>query len=496
MLVRRAATSAVLVTMLLLVFQPRVAHAHPPGNIYTVNFYVRIEPYPTTMRVLYLLDLAEVPSLDEAERIDLNENSVVDPDERERYLLDKGSELTANLTMLVDGEDVPLDLLAAVLERVASPYGIETYRVRLALEAIPRHSLVGTHRIEFTDENALDRDGWREILVAERPDIEYDAPPEFFDDRTRELTVFKVGLFEDAPRTTSAAFSFTLAENPIVAPPSPAASLVPRWSPDALIDEDSSAALATPAGSARAPSLGPPLLASDSGIAVLGALLAAVVVGALHALEPGHGKTLVAATFAGSRSASAVQALGFGALVALAHSVGIAVLFVGLVAGADRFEPARVFPWLGLFGGMLVIAIGVGLGLELLRSRSTNDAAGGGSRVDLKGGPPWRRLLVLGLVHGLVPTPATILTLLAAVSLGQVRLGLLLIAAFALGFGVMLAAVAAIALGARRVLLRRLETARSGASWLRIAQLTLSGLATVVVLVYGLVLTFQAAARL
>jgi ABC-type nickel/cobalt efflux system permease component RcnA len=65
-------------------------------------------------------------------------------------------------------------------------------------------------------------------------------------------------------------------------------------------------------------------------------------------------------------------------------------------------------------------------------------------------GPPWRGLIALGLADGLVPTPSTLVVLLAAVSLDRVVLGLGLIAAFSAGFGAVLTGLALVFVYARR----------------------------------------------
>jgi ABC-type nickel/cobalt efflux system permease component RcnA len=59
-------------------------------------------------------------------------------------------------------------------------------------------------------------------------------------------------------------------------------------------------------------------------------------------------------------------------------------------------------------------------------------------------------LIALGLADGLVPTPSTLVVLLAAVSLDRVVLGLGLIAAFSAGFGAVLTGLALVFVYARR----------------------------------------------
>ncbi len=65
---------------------------------------------------------------------------------------------------------------------------------------------------------------------------------------------------------------------------------------------------------------------------------------------------------------------------------------------------------------------------------------------------PWRSLVALGLVDGLVPTPSTLVVLLAAISLDRFVLGLLLIVAFSVGLALVLSGISLAVFGARRLL--------------------------------------------
>jgi ABC-type nickel/cobalt efflux system permease component RcnA len=205
------------------------------------------------------------------------------------------------------------------------------------------------------------------------------------------------------------------------------------------------------------------LIAADDltlGVVLL-ALGAAFLFGAVHALEPGHGKTLVAAYFVGVKG-TARQALTLGLIVAVTHTVG--VLAIGLVAifGSQYILPERLYPWLTLIAAVMVL----GLGLRLIAAR-------GGGRIlhalshrlpfgnhhhhheasaPDSGVPPWRSLIALGLADGLTPSPSALVVLLAAVSLDRVGLGIGLIMAFSAGLATVLAVVSLVLLYARQVM--------------------------------------------
>jgi len=105
------------------------------------------------------------------------------------------------------------------------------------------------------------------------------------------------------------------------------------------------------------------------------ALLLAVVLGAAHALAPGHGKTVMAAYLVGLRG-TLRQAATIGATVTLTHTAG--VLLLGLVLSTTRAVASeRVYPWLGLGSGLLLAAVGLGL---LARARPGGHAQARGAQ--------------------------------------------------------------------------------------------------------------------
>ena len=97
---------------------------------------------------------------------------------------------------------------------------------------------------------------------------------------------------------------------------------------------------------------------------ILIAFAAAVGLGAFHALEPGHGKTLVAAYLVGSRG-TMKHAFLLGLIVTAAHTAGV-YLLGGVTLYASRYiVPDRLYPWLGVVSGIMI----AGLGLILLVRR-------------------------------------------------------------------------------------------------------------------------------
>jgi len=102
------------------------------------------------------------------------------------------------------------------------------------------------------------------------------------------------------------------------------------------------------------------------GVGLLAVLLA-VLLGAGHALLPGHGKTIMAAYLVGRRGRLR-DVVTVGATVTLTHTAG--VLLLGLVISLSAtFAPSAAEKYLGVGSGALVALVGVGLLVTALRRR-------------------------------------------------------------------------------------------------------------------------------
>src|SRR4029453_12798100 len=91
------------------------------------------------------------------------------------------------------------------------------------------------------------------------------------------------------------------------------------------------------------------------GLAVLALALAAML-GAGHALAPGHGKTVMAALLIGERG-TARQAGVVALTVTATHTTSVLVLGV-VLATSLTFAPERLYGWLGVASGLLIAAVG------------------------------------------------------------------------------------------------------------------------------------------
>jgi ABC-type nickel/cobalt efflux system permease component RcnA len=206
--------------------------------------------------------------------------------------------------------------------------------------------------------------------------------------------------------------------------------------------------------------------------AMLLALLAAFAFGAVHALSPGHGKTLVAAYLVGSRGTPR-HAVILGLMVTFTHTISVFALGLVTLYLARFVLPETITPVLGAISGVTIVWVGATLLYRrTVGARLAPVAAGlahhhGDGRVhthapeELSVGG----LIALGASGGLVPCPSALVLLLTAVSLGRIGLGLTLLVAFSAGLAVVLTAVGLAVLYAKSWLPDRAKTAES--TWFR-----------------------------
>jgi nickel/cobalt exporter len=198
--------------------------------------------------------------------------------------------------------------------------------------------------------------------------------------------------------------------------------------------------------------------------ALLLVMIAAFGWGALHALSPGHGKTIVGAYLVGTRG-TIHHALFLGLTTTITHTIGVFLLGLVTLFAAQFVLPEKLFPWLSLISGLLVVSIGVSLARSRLpglwrpaaKSETTpgHAHAGGNLLHSHEGGPThqhvapgaggepvtWRSLFALGVSGGLLPCPSALVLMLGAISLQRIGLGIVLIIVFSIGLASVLTGI-------------------------------------------------------
>lgn len=176
------------------------------------------------------------------------------------------------------------------------------------------------------------------------------------------------------------------------------------------------------------------------------ALALAFFFGAVHALTPGHGKTLVAAYLVGSRGKLS-DAIYLGGVVTATHTVSVFALGLVTLYASTRIAVERIFPWLSLLSGAMVLVIGAWLlwrrlgGGRPAHDDGARPAASHSHGFGMAHSHSHGSLLSLGVSGGLVPCPEAMVVLMLSISMGRLGFGLLLLTSFTLGLAAVLMAI-------------------------------------------------------
>lgn len=317
----------------LALFPAGSASAHPLGN-FTVNRYDGLVAAPGELRIHHVEDLAEIPATQAQPDI---EKAGMTAWARQRC-----ADAARDSEVTVDGRTVELTPSSSHARVRPGQAGLDTLRVECRLTApLPEDTTVD---LGFRGAGAESGPGWREITArGDRMTLAAsDVPTESI---SRELTEYPEELLSSPADTKSA-------------------SLRVRQGGPALpeTDQDTPASSVLPRGADRWTRALDGLVSRQDltvGFAAL-ALVLAVFLGAMHALAPGHGKTLMAAVAAARGGRARMKdVLPLAASVTVTHTLGVVAL--GLLVTAGSAAAPSVITWLGIASGALVIAAGATL---------------------------------------------------------------------------------------------------------------------------------------
>jgi ABC-type nickel/cobalt efflux system permease component RcnA len=486
--------------------------AHPLGN-FSISRYTGIEVGRNVITLRYFVDMAEIPTFQELQGYGIPS----DPAEPRvsRYVRDTADALKQGLELEVEGRRLTLEVRSAEVIFPEGAGGLPTMKLAILYRAALGNSPGGPEDLRYRDGNFASRAGWKEVIAVAQPGaaiIECSVPAQ---DRSRELSDYPTDLLDSPPQVSHARLRFT---RPM---PSVVVAAVAPPAPKAPVDEQHSPASPEPVIAAR------PNVRATSGSAfteligareltvsvVALAIVVAAALGALHALEPGHGKTVVAAYLVGSRG-TAWHAVILGLIVTASHTAGVYLLGAATVYASRYIVPERLYPWVALGSGLAIAALGLSLFLRRYAGREVahthghhhhhdgphhhghgdagtpahrhgherdhhHDDSGHHHHAHAPGSVSLRQLWALGITGGIVPCPAALVVLLSALPLRRAGFGLLLIVAFSLGLALVLVAIGLLVVYAGRLVTRLDERGPLVTRWLPLmssAVMTLLGL--------------------
>ena len=438
------------------------ASAHPLGN-FTVNRYARVEVSAGVVRVYYVLDEAEIPTFQEGAA------RKADP---VGFGTGRAAELRSHLRLTIDGVVSPMATGRPELELLPGQAGLSTMHLAVLFSAPLPGSADASHTLGFADANEPDHIGWREITVVARGDAKIESSSAPATDISKELTSYPGNLIQSPLDLRQVTATFT-AGSQRVAP-------VPFLVPARAVGR---------AGAGFAALINRPRVGF---LVLLGLLGVAFGFGAVHALAPGHGKTIMAAYLLGTKGRPR-DAVFLGTIVSLMHTASVLALGAGLYAISRNANanPARIYPYLKIVSGLAIGVWGTWLVAQRVRvfrrgrqgvqvdpletpahhhaaagddhRHEDHDHAGhthgpGGHTHELPEGvaPMSRRgLILLASGGGLFASPSAVLVLISALELHRTGLGLALIGAFSVGLAATLTGVGLALIYGRRVVDRQ-----------------------------------------
>lgn len=424
--------------------------AHPLGN-FSINQYSRLEVEKSRIRIRQVLDLAEIPTFQQQNEIDADKDGMFSEAELNAYAERITPEHLANLFLTVNGQPAEILTESKNIALQTGAGNLPALRIEWNFTS-DLTNLSATNQVRFENKNYIERIGWNEIVLNRVGNISIFDANAFGSGITDELKAYPQENLDAPLAERTALFSFSTN-----AVPENARLLQNRdGHAAAAVQKDKFAELIN--GEITFP-------------VMLFGLLLAIGFGAMHAMSPGHGKTVVGAYLVGSRG-TAKHAAFLGLTVTITHTLGVFALGLITLFASNYILPEKLIPFLSFVSGLLVLYIG----LTMFKTRlftafgwekaghhhgehshdgHTHDHGEHHSHADefthTHDGhthshlPPaeisWKSLLALGISGGLLPCPSALVLMLSAISLNRTGYGLVLTIAFSFGLAATLTSV-------------------------------------------------------
>jgi len=402
-------------SMVLPLLVASAAEAHPLGN-FTINHLAVIRPDAARLRIHYILDIAEIPTFQ------IMHASAWTPSRMESWEGEEAVRVIEGLSIAANGVALPLHLDRTSARTRPGAGGLPIlYWTADFTAPIPTTGTIVVHDLVYADR----RIGWKDIIL---PGLT---------DPTSALRSYPSALIGSPRRNDFATFNVLDGR---VTHVRVAGDDNAEWGVASIVRSSALSDLFS--------------RREQTPFLIFFTILAAFGLGALHGLEPGHGKALLAFTLVGAR-ATLKQAVILAGALTFAHTV--AVLLLGaLLLFAAGFASESLFTWITLLSGIAVAVIGV-RSLSAAVSRTLHDrehahahahglahhhAEHGHSHV-MPGAAPlhFPSAVIAAMSGGIAPCPAAIVVLLTALHLHRVGYGLFLIVVFSLGLAAILTAL-------------------------------------------------------
>ncbi len=327
--------------------------AHPLGN-FSVNHLNRLTFEADRIIDDVVVDSAEIPTAQAESQVDTDGDGTASAAEMQAYAKDRCGAFANAVLLLVDGERVAFAVTSTSFAYQPGQAGLSTSRLECRLVAVV--DLGRQRNVEFADRYWPDRVGWHEITaIGDGSRIVESPVPQ--DSVTDGLSVYPVDLLSSPLDVRQATFAIQPGRG-VSTEADDARDGISKAEPgffSGAVDR---------VQEAFDDLIGRRQLTLGVGLLAIGL---ALILGASHALLPGHGKTVMAAYIAG-RQGSVRDAVIVGATVTGTHTGGVLLLGLALTLSTS-LAGESVLGWLGVISGIMVAGLGLGLLASAIRHR-------------------------------------------------------------------------------------------------------------------------------
>jgi nickel/cobalt transporter (NicO) family protein len=341
---------------LLLSFTAGYAHQISGADIATLT---QLQVDHGSISGVYEVHFGELAALNERQQMDTDGDRRVSAAEQQAYIARMRERLNANLSMKVDDQSLPVRLERGELlpdDPLVAPVQL-TLRFQLA----PQRADFNQRRILFfRDANQFARLVHADIEIEGQPLVDIEQLVAKQGALKRILVEAPEGRVEATVEMKPAEYLWQSA---------PFAGSQELFGGSRSAEPSFASTTDRLKGMLHSQQLSVGLIVFSLGIAIF--------LGAVHSLEPGHGKALVAAYLIGERG-TVSQAILLGSVVTFTHTFSVVLLGVITLFASRYILPEQLFPWLGSTSGLLVMGVGIWLFVRHLTGKGHGHSHGPG----------------------------------------------------------------------------------------------------------------------
>ena len=342
-----------------------------------------------------------------------------------KYSLDECSKVLGNFKLTSQSFEIDFKLQSAsAVEEVPSTGAGVLVWCRF-LSPIEFHDLVN---FNWEDKNFLEAPGYREFNIGSGNSISKDLTSfESVLELRRDISAEFDLVFPLAEVETTKAQEKSVGVAEQEAVPSPDASVASEPAPPRVVTEKS----ITKSWINRLSDRYFRNINPTPATVFVGTLLA-LLLGALHSIAPGHGKSIMAVLALAERGRRR-EIYRLGLTMGATHTLGVFVLGALLILGSS-FVPSSIIPMLGIISGSSIVVIGLFYIVKFIGHQKLHRVSEPHHHENVSSG----RIAFLGVIGGMVPTPTALTVMVGTAALGTAWYGVLLVVSYGVGMTLVL----------------------------------------------------------